>query len=61
MTKQDIQIDRIRAYLAQLSVSARRHLLAEIERLQAHGENVPGAAGIIADLLTEFRATPGEH
>ena len=61
MTKQDIQIDRIRAYLAQLSVSARRHLLAEIERLQAHGENVPGAAVIMADLRTEFRATPGAH
>ena len=61
MTKQEFQIERIRAYLGQRAVSARRHLLAEIERLQAHGENVPGAAVIMADLRAEFRATPGAH
>lgn len=57
MTTQEIQTDRVRAYLAQLSAPARRHLLAEIERLQAHGETVPGAGQILAQLRAEFRAT----
>lgn len=61
MTKQEIQIDRVRAYLAQLAAPARRHLLAEIERLQAHGENVPGAELILAELRAEFRATGGAN
>jgi hypothetical protein len=59
MTKQEIQIDRVRAYLAQLTPPARRHLLAEIERLQAHGEDVPAAGMILAELRAEFRATSG--
>lgn len=61
MTKQEIQIDRVRAYLAQLPPPARRHLLAEIERLQAHGESIPGADMIVAELRAEFRATSGTH
>ena len=61
MTKQEIQIDRVRAYLAQLTPPARRHLLAEIERLQAHGEEVPGAGMILAELRAEFRATGDAH
>jgi hypothetical protein len=61
MTKQEIQIDRVRAYLAQLTPPARRHLLAEIERLQAHGEDVPGADLILAELRAELRATGGAN
>jgi hypothetical protein len=61
MTKQDIQTDRVRDYLAQLVAPARRHLLAEIERLQAHGQTVPGAGQILAELRAEFRATSGAH
>lgn len=61
MTKQEIQTDRVRGYLAQLTAPARRHLLAEIERLQAHGETVPGAALILAELRAEFRATGGAN
>jgi len=61
MTKQDIQIDRVRDYLAQLVAPARRHLLAEIERLQAHGQTVPGASQILAELRAEFRATSGTN
>lgn len=61
MTKQEIQIDRVRAYLAQLAPQARRHLLAEIERLKAHGEEVPGADLILAELRAEFRSTGDAH
>jgi len=61
MTTQEIQTDRVRAYLAQLTAPARRHLLAEIERLQAHGETVPGAGPILAQLRAEFRATGDAH
>ncbi|MEO8317669.1 MAG: hypothetical protein ABJA75_00290 [Bradyrhizobium sp.] len=61
MTTNEIQLDRVRAYLAQLTAPARRHLLAEIERLQAHGEDVPGGATIIAELRAEFRATGGAN
>jgi hypothetical protein len=61
MTKQEIQIDRVRAYLAQLTPPARRHLLAEIERLQAHGDDVPGADLILAELRAELRATGGAN
>jgi len=61
MPNQEIQLDRVRAYLAQLTLSARRHLLAEIERLQAHGEAVPAADLILAELRAEFRATSGAH
>lgn len=59
MTTNEIQLDRVRAYLAQLTSPARRDLLAEIERLQAHGEDVPGGAAIVAELRAEFRATGG--
>jgi hypothetical protein len=61
MTNDEIQLDRVRAYLAELTLPARRHLLAEIERLQAHGETVPGGDIIRAELRAEFRATSGAH
>jgi hypothetical protein len=61
MTKNEIQIDQVRKYLAHLSLQARRHLLAETERLQAHGADMPGAGIILAELRREFRATGSAH
>jgi len=43
MTKNEIQTDRIQKYLQKLTLQARRHLLAEIERLQACGDDMPGS------------------
>ena len=51
----DLQHDRIREYLRQLTPQARRSLLTEIERMQLYGDDVAGSAVILAALRTEFR------
>jgi hypothetical protein len=61
MTNHEIQIDQVREYIAQLTSQARRHLLAEIERLQAHGDNMPAADIILAELRRDLRAPGGTH
>jgi hypothetical protein len=49
------QIDRIQQYLRQITPQARRNLLAEIERMQMYGEDMPCSDVILAELRTEFR------
>src|ERR1043166_9171535 len=49
------QIDRIQQYLRQMPLQARRNLLAEIERMQMYGEDMPCSDLILAELRTEFR------
>jgi hypothetical protein len=61
MTKNEIQIDGVREYLQKLTLQARRHLLAEIERLQACGDDFPGSQAILAELRAEFRNTGVTH
>jgi hypothetical protein len=46
--------DRIREYLGRLTSQARSNLLAEIERIQQYGEEVPGSAILLAELRAEF-------
>jgi hypothetical protein len=61
MTKNEIQTDRIQKYLQKLTLQARRHLLAEIERRQACGDDMPGSDIILAELRAEFRNSGGSH
>ena len=61
MTKNEIQTDRIQKYLQKLTLQGRRHLLAEIERLQACGDDMPGSDVILAELRAEFRNSGGSH
>jgi hypothetical protein len=55
MAAQATSLDRIREYLARLTPQARSNLLADIERMQLYGENISGAALILAELRAEFR------
>jgi hypothetical protein len=55
MTQNETQIDRIRKYLQQLTLQERSHLLAEIERLQMYGDDMPGSDVILSELRAEFR------
>lgn len=47
----------INSYLRQLSPQVRSRLLAELERLQQLGEEIPGSQDVIALLRGEFRGT----
>jgi hypothetical protein len=55
MANDKLQVDRIRDYLAQMSLQARKNLLTEIERMQLYGEDLPGSAIILEQLRSEFR------
>ena len=55
ITPHDIPEDRIREFLRHLPSQVRSSLLIEIERMQLYGEDVPGAAFILAELRAEFR------
>src|ERR1017187_2515923 len=61
MTKNEIQTDRIQRYLKELTLQARRHLLAEIERLKSCGDDMPGSDVILAEWRAEFRDAGGSH
>ncbi len=50
-----IQADRIGDYLRELTPQARSCLLIELERLEACGTEVPGAASLLENLRAEFR------
>jgi hypothetical protein len=50
-----IQVDRIGDYLRQLTPQAGSCLLIELERLEASGNEVPGAASLLENLRAEFR------
>jgi flagellin-specific chaperone FliS len=56
-----IQPDRIREYLRQLTPQARSSLLIELERLEACGTEVPGAASLLENLRAEFRESGKTH
>jgi hypothetical protein len=49
-----IQADRIQDYLQQLAPLARSNLLTELERLEACGAEMPGAAEVLKKLRAEF-------
>jgi hypothetical protein len=50
-----MQFDRIREYLQRLSPLARGNLLAELERLEICGAEMPGAAAVVETLRAELR------
>jgi hypothetical protein len=50
-----IEVDRIQDYLQRLAPLARSNLLTELERLEACGTEMPGAAVILEKLRAEFR------
>jgi hypothetical protein len=50
-----IEVDRIQDYLQRLAPLARSNLLTELERLEACGTEMPGAAAILEKLRAEFR------
>jgi hypothetical protein len=52
---QETSVDHIREYLQRLTPQARSSLLTEIERMQLYGEDISGAALILAELRAEFR------
>jgi hypothetical protein len=52
---QETSSERIREYLRRLTPQARSSLLTEIERMQLYGEDISGAALILAELRAEFR------
>jgi hypothetical protein len=56
-----IQADRIGDYLRQLTPQARSCLLIELERLEACGNEVPGAASLLENLRAEFRKSDKTH
>jgi hypothetical protein len=56
-----IQADRIDDYLQQLTPQARSCLLIELERLEACGTEVPGAASLLKNLRAEFRDSEKTH
>jgi hypothetical protein len=51
----DVSLERIREYLGRLTSQARSNLLAEIERIQLYGDDVPGSETILTQLRAEFR------
>jgi hypothetical protein len=55
------QADPIGDYLRQLTPHARSCLLTELERLEACGTEVPGAASLLESLRTEFRKSGKTH
>jgi hypothetical protein len=56
-----IQTGRIDSYLQQLTPQARSNLLIELERLEACGAEVPGAAPLLENLRAEFRKSRKTH
>jgi hypothetical protein len=56
-----IQTGRIDSYLQQLTPQARSSLLIELERLEACGAEVPGAAPLLENLRAEFRKSKKTH
>jgi hypothetical protein len=56
-----IQADRIGEYLRQLTPQARSSLLVELERLEACGADVPGAATMLEKLRAELREGGQSH
>jgi hypothetical protein len=56
-----MQADRIGDYLRQLTPQARSSLLIELERLEACGAEVPGAASLLENLRAEFRNSEKTH
>jgi hypothetical protein len=50
-----MQFDRVREYLQRLTPLARGSLLAELERLEICGEEMPGAAAVVDTLRAELR------
>lgn len=50
-----MQFDRVRDYLQRLTPLARGSLLAELERLEVCGEEMPGAAAVLETLRAELR------
>jgi len=56
-----IQADRIGEYLRQLTPQARSSLLVELERLEACGADVPGAATMLEMLRAELREGGQSH
>ena len=56
-----IQADRIGEYLRQLTPQARSSLLVELERLEACGAAIPGAAPMLETLRAELRKGGQSH
>jgi hypothetical protein len=56
-----IKADRIGDYLRQLTPQARSSLLVELERLEACGAEMPGAAPLLENLRAEFRKGDKTH
>ena len=55
------QADRIGDFLQRLTPQARSSLLIELERLEACGAEVPGAAPLLEKLRAEFRKSEKTH
>lgn len=55
MPNDDRSIDRLQAYVRQLTPQARGRLLAELERLHLVGDDMPGCGELLAELRAEFR------
>jgi hypothetical protein len=55
MARDETPNERIREYLRRLTPQARSRLLAEVERLQLCGGDMPGSDFILAELRAEFR------
>ena len=55
MVRDETPNERIREYLKRLTPQARSRLLAEVERLQLCGGDIPGSDFILAELREEFR------
>jgi hypothetical protein len=55
MARDEPPNERIREYLKRLTPQARSRLLAEVERLQLCGGDMPGSEFILAELRAEFR------
>jgi len=61
MARDETPNERIREYLKQLTPQARSRLLAEVERLQLCGDDLPGSDFILAQLRAEFRNKAETH
>lgn len=61
MARDETPNEQIRKYLKQMTQQARSRLLAEVERLQLCGGDIPGSDFILAELREEFRNKGQTH
>jgi hypothetical protein len=61
MTANNGSVDRVRAYVRQLTPQVRSRLLVELERLHLSGSDIAGSEVLLAELRAEFRKGGKAH